>query len=325
MVAAYPPGQNVGSWLMTHSLLRALVVKGHEVDVVLSTATGAPYVLDGVRVWPHVSKEDPFRHIASADVIVCHLEGGYRASVLGQTCGLPVVQIAHNTQGRALDIARRGGSNLLVCNSVQMAAQFADHAGRMVVVHPPVDPVEYATKPGDAITLINLSEDKGARVFYALADRFPDRKFLGVRGGYSDQVIEDHPNVEVIDHVPGYEMRERVYARTKVLLMPSAHESWGRTGVEAMCSGIPVIAHPTPGLHESLGSAGIFADRADVDSWETELRRLLDGRRWKAASRKATARALELDPAADLARWCEEIETLVRRTSSVRTRVARVG
>lgn len=321
MVAAYPPGKNVGSFIMTHALLRALACKGHQVDVVLAVGTGDPYELDGVRVWPHVNKEDPFRVLGHADVIISHLEGGYRASVLGQTCGLPVVQIAHNTEGRALDIARKGGASLIVVNSRQMAAQFGDRSGRMVVIHPPVDPVEYATAPGDAITLVNLSLDKGARVFYALADRFPDRKFLGVLGGYDDQVVEERPNVEILDHVPSGEMRDRVYARTRILLMPSAHESWGRTGVEAMASGIPVVAHPTPGLRESLGSAGVFADRGDLEAWERSVRWLLDGRHWKAASRKAAARALELDPAADLARWCEEIETLVRRTSSVRTRV----
>jgi glycosyltransferase involved in cell wall biosynthesis len=104
--------------------------------------------------------------------------------------------------------------------------------------------------------------------------------------------------------------------------MPSAHESWGRVGVEAMTSGIPVIAAPTAGLKESLGDAGVFCDRDDLDAWEQALRRLLDGRRWKAASRKAKARAAELDPAADLDRWCHEVETLARRRLRVRSRVA---
>ncbi|MFE4971343.1 glycosyltransferase [Kitasatospora sp. NPDC056651] len=64
--------------------------------------------------------------------------------------------------------------------------------------------------------------------------------------------------MEIIDHVPGHAMRERVYARSRVVLMPSSHESWGRVGVEAFASGIPVIAHPTPGLAECLGHAGIY-------------------------------------------------------------------
>ena len=73
---------------------------------------------------------------------------------------------------------------------------------------------------------------------------------------------------------------------------------------------------------QRLRDAGVFCDRDDLDAWEQTLRRLLDGRRWKAASRKARARAAELDPAEDLARWCDEVETLARRRLRVRSRVA---
>jgi glycosyltransferase involved in cell wall biosynthesis len=227
----------------------------------------------------------------------------------------PVVQVAHNTQGRALAAAHRGGAALLVVNSEQMAAQFADYSGRLLVVRPPVHATDYAATPagsGGAITLINLSADKGAETFYALADRFPDRRFLGVKGGYGEQMVRDAPNVEILAHVPARQMPDRVYGQTRILLMPSRHESWGRTAVEAMCSGIPVVAHPTDGLRESLGGAGIFADRADIDAWAAHVTRLSDGRAWRAASRKASKRAAELDPADDLVAWREAVEEVAR-------------
>jgi glycosyltransferase involved in cell wall biosynthesis len=319
MVAAYPPAAGVGSWLMTHSLLRALVARGHEADVVLSIAEGPPYVLDGVRVWPHTGKSDPFRFLSDADVIVTHMGDAGRATTLGQMCGVPVIQICHNTGSQTASSLRRGGASLMVFNSRQMAAHFGDqHHGRSIIVHPPVDLAEYATTPGECITLINLSADKGADVFYRLAERFPDQRFLGVKGGYGKQVIEQAPNVEILDHVPADRMRDEVYARTRILLMPSAHESWGRTGIEAACSGIPVIAHPTEGLRESLGEAGTFADRGDLDTWETALKLLLDKRRWNGASRRAKKRAAELDPAADLERWCVAVEDLGRIPAKLR-------
>lgn len=326
MVPAYPPGQGVGSWIMTHNLLRPLAARGWQVDVVLTATSGEPYELDGVRVWPHTGKGDPFRFIDHADVVVAHAESAGRAAILGELRGVPVVQIAHNTSAFTESALRKQRPvSLTVFNSRHMADRFGAHCGRYIVVHPPVRPEEYATTPGDRITLVNLSEDKGAEVFYALAERFPDKPFLGVRGGYGPQVLprggDDLPNVTILPHVPAGEMRDQVYARTRILLMPSAHESWGRVGIEAMCSGIPVIAHPTEGLRESLGDAGIFADRDDLDAWERELRRLLDGRRWRAASKRAQARASELDPQPDLDVWCRQIEQIARRRMRGRSRV----
>ena len=299
MVPDYPPS-GVGSWVMTHALLRALVARGHGVDVVLA--------------------------VDDASLIVTHVESAGRPIALGNARGVPVVQIAHNAGVFTESALRRRSAALTVFNSRHVASRMAGLCRRSVIVHPPVDAADYATTPGDAVTLVNLSEAKGGNVFYALAERFPDRPFLGVRGGYGVQIVPrgggDLPNVEVLEHVEPPQMRDRVYARTRVLLMPSAHESWGRVGVEAMCSGIPVIAHPTPGLQESLGAAGTFCDRDDVDGWEAALRRLLDGRRWRAAARRAKARATELDPAGDLDLWCGEVENLARRRLRVRARIA---
>lgn len=325
MIPDYPP-RGVGSWIMTHNLLRALVERGHQVEAVLSASDGDPYELDGVRVWPFVDKSDPFRFVDDTDVIVTHVESASRALMLGEIRGVPVAQIAHNANAFTESALRKRPASLTVFNSEQVSAQLNGLCCRSIVVRPPVRAEEYETVPGDAVTLINLSEDKGAETFYALAERFPDRPFLGVHGGYGVQVTphgpDDVPNVTILDHVPAHAMRDQVYARTRILLMPSAHESWGRTGVEAMASGIPVIAHPTPGLRESLGDAGVFCDRDDLDAWEQTLRHLLDGRHWRAASRKAKARAAELDPIADLDRWCVEVETLARRRLRVRSRVA---
>ncbi|MGW8779763.1 hypothetical protein ACWGNM_17115 [Streptomyces sp. NPDC055796] len=44
-----------------------------------------------------------------------------------------------------------------------------------------------------------------------------------------------------------------------------------RVAVEAFSSGIPVIAHPSLGLIESLGSAGIYAYRDDFQAWGDAL------------------------------------------------------
>lgn len=325
MLAAYPPHQSIGSWIVTHTLLRALVTRGHEVDVLLESTRGEPYELDGVRVWPYTGKQDPFGHLADADVIVCHAGGTGRPEVLGKLWGIPVVVHVHSVNVLTESTLRSHPCALAVFNSDAMATQLGEYPGDTTIVRPPVDPAEYVTVPGDHVTLVNLSRDKGAEVFYELAERFPDRKFLGVQGGYGVQVLDDLPNVELTEHLPPDRMRDEVYARTRVLLMPSAHESYGRVGVEAMCSGIPVIAHPTDGLRESLGDAGVFVDREDVDGWETALRRLLDGRRWRHASSRAKQQVAELDPATDVADWCRRVEHLADRRIRVRAAMGRTA
>jgi len=181
-----------------------------------------------------------------------------------------------------------------------------------MVLHPPVWPHEHATRPGGAVTLVNLNENKGVHVFEHLAMLFPDVPFLGVKGGYGDQLtagLTSHTNVQIIESTS--DMRGRVWSRTRVLLVPSLYESYGMVALEAMASGIPVIAHPTPGLREALGPAGIFADRDKMQEWATELRSLVrDPQAWQRASAAAQARSQSLDPTNDLWQWVKAVESL---------------
>jgi glycosyltransferase involved in cell wall biosynthesis len=163
---------------------------------------------------------------------------------------------------------------------------------------------------------------KGGELFRRLAEQMPDATFLGVTGGYGPQQdMSGLPNVDVLPHVPNSEMREQVWSRTRVLLVPSAYESWGRVASEALCSGIPVIATPTPGLVENLGDAGIFIDRADTDGWIGAIRRLQEPAAYQAARGRALARAAEQQRMhlEDDERWCASVEALGSGRHSVAT------
>jgi glycosyltransferase involved in cell wall biosynthesis len=325
MLHLYPPAGNAGAEWAMHTLLAALVKAGHEVDVLMiepHREMVEPYTLDGVRVHPRRGKGDPFEWLLSdraPHVIVTHLMNTPRATVLGEMYGIPVVHVLHNDHDHERSWLVRG-PNLVVYNSEWVRRSCLDwwsntQTGESppgVVVRPPVIAADYATEPGDRVTLINMCENKGARLFWALAKRMPTTKFLAVKGAYGTQIVQDLPNVEVQEHVPGGHMRDKVYARTKVLLVPSSYESWGRVAAEAMASGIPVIAHPTPGLRESCGDAGIFCDRDDIDAWEQQIRRLSKHLAYKSASAKALARSHELDPSADLDRWVAAIRTVAK-------------
>jgi glycosyltransferase involved in cell wall biosynthesis len=146
------------------------------------------------------------------------------------------------------------------------------------------------------VTIVNLDPNKVGR-FWAIARRLPDVAFLAVRGGYGNQQIPflRPRNVEIVDHVPADRMDELVWSHTSIFLAPSARESWGMTATEALQRGIPVIAHPTPGLRESLGDAGWFIDRLDVNAWCAALRVLTrDPAAYQSASAAASRRGREL-------------------------------
>jgi hypothetical protein len=306
---------------MLVSMLRPLVERGHDVSVWLSRYGKAHDVYDyrGIRVVPLESGLDYPSAVKWADVLVAHLETVPSTASMARGYGGKLVVLCHNTHRLTFRDMAAGGTALAVYNSLWMQAEaelfFAEYPkstrpAESLIVRPPVFADEYATKPGKAVTLINCCEAKGGKVLEALAKRMPEQQFLAVRGAYGEQILPDLPNVEVVEHVDGADMRERVYARTKVLLMPSSYESWGRAGVEALASGSPVVAHPTPGLCESLGEAGVFVDRSDVDGYEAVLRKLLQPAEYRLASKRAKARSAELDPAADLAAWCSAIEGL---------------
>ncbi|MFE4857380.1 glycosyltransferase family 4 protein [Streptomyces sp. NPDC056670] len=316
-VHAYPPDHNAGAEWALHEMLRALAGRGHRTTVWLSTWSerSEPYDLDGVRVIPEAAGEDFRLAAARAHVLVSHLENVPLTADLARGYGVPLVVVCHNTFDLTWQPLTTGTTALAVVNSEWMAAE-AEAAfkrasvrpDRVLIVRPPVHAVDYATKAGDCITLVNCTQTKGVGVLTALADQMPDRKFLAVRGGYGEQQPPELHNVLVLDHMNGRRMRDEVYARTRILLMPSDYESWGRVGVEAMASGIPVIAHPAEGLLESLADAGIFADRGHPEEWATAVEELDDPAAYRAASRKARARSKILDPAGDLAAWCEAVE-----------------
>lgn len=323
----YPPRHNAGSEWMSHSMLRALVARGHDVEVWLSrySPDKDPYDIDGVRVIPYAARLDFAAAAKASDVIVSHHENVPAAGALARGMGRPSVVICHNTAPVIFKNIGRGSTALAVYNSLHMQAEaeayFCEYTKALrpthsIVVRPPVIAEEYRTTPGDRITLVNMNADKGGEVFWRLAERLPGLQFLGVRGAYGQQIERrggGPPNVEVVDQMPGEQMRDHVYARTRILLMPSANESWGRVAVEAAASGIPTVAHPTTGLAECLGEAGIFADRTDLDAWVSALQALDDPAQWAAASERSLARSKALDPAEGLAVWCDAVEALHRK------------
>lgn len=312
VLPCYPPASLVGAWLTTHEYLADLVERGHDVAVI-DLKSRVPYVHEGVDVLPF--NADPRRVIGRADVVITHLGDLPYGSAWARKLGKPLVRMVHGAPfGRTLDVTKPVRPDLVVYCSHAVAREWHAFDGRSVVIHPPVVPARYEVEPGDSVTLVNLSEEKGGVVFWSLVDAMPGVDFLGVVGGYGKQVsrgdtdaarvlglgLRVGPNVSVLPTQA--DMRE-VYGRTRVLLMPSAREAYGRVALEAACSGIPTIAHPTDGLREAMGDAATWVDRDDLAGWQAAITELGDPDAWQEASDRARIAADKLDTAGDLARF----------------------
>lgn len=303
-------GPPIGAFQMTGSFLDALAARGH--DVVLYVDRPVP-TASFTRGGVPIRSRYEWRRTDRADVVIAHPDQGTLAPSAARFMRAAYVGVVHNVGPKTGWYLTSHTPDLIVWNSCSTReAHGGGESG--LVVRSPLPPVKAPTEipHGQAVTLVNLTQDKGARTFYALAERLDgEAPFLGVRGGYGVQIEE--PSVEVVGPFPHEAMTEKVWARTRVFLAPSADESWGRAAVEAVAHGRPVIAHPTPGLVEALGDAALFLDRDDLDAWEDETLRLLwDGPHYARSSEAALERArfLERETAADLDAMLDAIERL---------------
>ena len=304
LLPAYGPDGPTGAFITTTEYLRALARSGHAVSVV--TTLKEPGTLrvdeDGVPVWPLSHWRQAMAQIRP-DLLITH-HGDRRAARIVQQHGrVPHLLMVHGLSSHT-DLGRPG--------TVWFPSRACLHAyppsgGRAFVLPPPINPERYRTTPGGMVTLSGSTAAKGADVLAQLAERLPDTRFLMVRSaGHTPDPMP--ANVTVIDRTDP----QAVYARTRVLLMPSTVESYGRVGMEAMVSGIPVIASPLPGIREALGGGATYLPRDQADAWAAELRRLADPAAYAEASAAATRRTERLDYEANLFAFGAECRRLAR-------------
>ena len=299
-IHGYPPHLNAGAEMMLHDLAKFFISKGHEVKVLIPepmvTGVQNPYQFDGV--WVHPRRKNVWEeHYKWADVVFTHLGETPFALQTCRTMDKHCVFFAHNTWLYSdLKEAEKRGNVSVVYNS-QFAKEELGYNLPNYVLTPPCDFRKYdnGKDPYDNryITIINFNENKGGMEFFEIARRMPDRKFLAVKGSYGDQCNIFPDNVRVIENTTEI---MKVYGNTRILCMPSAYESWGRTATEAMCSGIPVIANDTSGLEENLGKAGLFCKRDRISEWVRQIELLDDKSLYDYVSKKCRERSRELDP-----------------------------
>jgi glycosyltransferase involved in cell wall biosynthesis len=261
----YPPIHNCGAEYVAHNINKYLLSQGHEVRVLNLQSNTPQYTYDGVEVFGNVKGIDPYRW---ADVILTHLDFTRFVINIGSVIRTPVIHFVHNSFKYEEVEQGAGKKQYVVYNSNWVRGEL-NYSHEGVVLYPPCPKQAYQINhdpiSNEYITLMNLNENKGGLILLKLAKEMPARKFLAVTGSYDDgglqpaiiAALKELPNVKVVEHSPDV---KSIYAQTRILLVPSRYESWGRVATEAMINGIPVIACPTPGLRENCGEGAIFVN-----------------------------------------------------------------
>ncbi len=306
----YVPFVNAGSEICTHQLNTYLMKKPYKFDVFVASPAYPRQTYEDIRCFDLNDTDLLHQVLESSHIIMSH-SGPYRQQLmwLSYITGKPFVSwihtdnYVHGVKGEWND-PRILGRHWTVFNSKSLRnlrPEVPDSC--LTIMNPTVDFHHYAVDKEKHvrkyITLSNVNENKGGKLLIDLAKALPEYEFLGIMGGYRKQIVENGiPNLRYITHTT--EIKD-IYAQTAILIMPSKEETWGRSAVEAMSSGIPVVVSPTPGLRECCQDAAIYCDRGDVGAWIATLRRLkTDTEYYKTMSTRALDRARSLDPRSSL-------------------------
>jgi glycosyltransferase involved in cell wall biosynthesis len=316
LLHAYVPFWNAGSEVCAHTVNRFLIRKGHEVWV---GVPGYPNrIYEGVYLFDSNNRALLHGLMKYTDVIGTH---SYRQKclTLSHQYGAAFIDWFHGgtytSSVRNNYIDKENPKVWAAFNSTSLYTTFQNiDEKKYTILRPPVDWHEYEIPENllqhKYVTLSNLNENKGGQILIDIARAAPEIQFLGVRGSYWKQ-IEDHTltNLTYIDNTPKI---KDIYMLTNILIMPSKEETWGRTAVEAMSSGIPVISAITPGLKECCEDAALFVERTDIKEWVRLIRRLTqDSGFYEEYAKRGKARARQLEPTHDLETYLDWYETKV--------------
>lgn len=290
IVHGYFPNHNAGAEAMLHQILHDLKDKGHEIRVVTKNPGAEEY--EGIPIYELDYEKS--NHIKWSDIIFTQLDLSRYATTEAKRHKKKIVHLVHNDK----QLSYNKINNILDCSLAIANSEWIRKTIKpripSLVVYPPTMPERYEIdSKKESITLINMNEAKGGKVFWQLARLFPDKHFIGVLGAYGEQVEykKKLSNVTILKNTTDI---KSVYKQSRIVLMPSTYESWGRVAMEASCSGIPVIASPTPGLKESLDYAGIFAEPDDIADWVEAIKLLDDKKIYDKYSKLTKKRSKEV-------------------------------
>ncbi|GAA1322661.1 glycosyltransferase [Streptomyces sanglieri] len=153
-------------------------------------------------------------------------------------------------------------------------------------------------------TVGRLTETKGYLELLECAKALPDYEFHVVGDGPLADRLRDSPsNVVWHGETSPRELKQRLWGSFDVYFQPSRYEGLCITAIEAMASGLPVVASEVGGLTESVvhGETGFLVPQGDIEGYcsrieelanDPELRARLGGAGKRRVAERYSAEAL---------------------------------
>lgn len=239
-------------------------------------------------ILPNIPK-DVFRHnslkhlrnnIKAGDILITCFTPEKEAWAIAKAAGAKVIQkysvVIGNWKADSWPEVDLHVFNSMACE--RGMRRISNIKGPSAVIYPEIDIVEQDLfKPDGAIGLVNPAHHKGVYVFFALAEAFPKEIFVSAGGWAIEGSVHGPTNHFYMRHMQ--DIRE-FYGKLKLLLCPTQHnhcETFGRTVLEAMKYGIPVMASWKDGIPEASGGAAkLIRAYSSNRIWAVNLQKMLE-------------------------------------------------
>lgn len=236
-----------------------------------------------------------------------------------RTAGLPIVMqlfSLHHNRGRGLReqyrswASRRGLENarLVIVNSQDLASKLPLRPQRLLVSHEGLETERFvptgergwaALAPGYLLWSSNFYSYKRAELalaaYAALSPELQEKHpFVLVGGDWAGGLqraraeavrLGIQHKVHFLGWVPDAAL-PALYRGASALVLSTAEESFGRSVIESLACGTPVLLQDLPVLREVAGEAGVYVDFADTKPAAAAMTRLLTDENWRSEKQR---------------------------------------
>ena len=307
LVSDFLPDTFAGSEISAYETIKYLRDRGHSITVISTRTTVSSY-----NKFPIYKFDKADKHILStikhADIVLFQVFGNsHEDFACIQERTKPTYIFIHITNQYQWIIQSKVSFPLTIVFNSEYTKEINPTSHSNMIVVPYVDlelykPLRVNTVQTSIVGLMNCNRRKGGDILIKIASKLTNVQFLAIKGAYGNEAggneaggNEDggngaNANITYID--TQNDVRP-TYKKLGILIMPSMEETWGRTAVEAMASGIPVIHSEAEGLVECMGGAGIQCNRNDIDAWCGAIQRIIGDRAYRETLRQNGFKRIE--------------------------------